>query len=322
MNFLITGGCGFIGSHLAEQLIRDSHHVAVIDNLSTGNIQNIRSLIDHPSFQYVIGDVAHRSAVNDLVENCDVIFHLAAAVGVRLIIEKPVQTIKNNVQGTETILEVAAKNQKKVILASTSEVYGKSTKIPFSEEDDLVLGPTFKGRWAYACSKALDEFLTIAYWKEKKLPVMVVRLFNTVGPRQTGRYGMVLPTFVRQALQKQSITIFGDGSQTRCFTHVQDVVRALIALAAEPRAIGEIFNIGSANEICIRDLAEMVKKMTSSSSSIITIPYEKAYESGFEDMAQRVPDLRKIQQWMGYQPKFDLQDMVRDVIEFVQNELK
>jgi UDP-glucose 4-epimerase len=312
---LITGGAGFIGSHLAEALLAAGHHVSVIDNLSTGSIQNIEPLKAHAGFKYVVGDITNEPLLAELVDDCDVVFHLAAAVGVKLIVEAPVRTIETNVHGTEVVLKHANKKNKLVILASTSEVYGKSTDVPFHEDADLVLGPTTKHRWAYACSKAIDEFLALAYWKERKLPVVIVRFFNTVGPRQTGRYGMVIPNFVRQALAGQPITVHGDGSQTRSFCHVRDVVGALLRLMDEPRAVGEVFNVGNSQEISIMALAERVRALTASGSPIVTIPYDQAYESGFEDMPRRVPDLSKIHALVGYEPRTDLDAILADVID-------
>ena len=315
MRALITGGAGFIGSHLAEALLAAGHQVSVIDNLSTGSIQNIEPLKAHAAFKYVVGDITNEPLLAELVDDCDVVFHLAAAVGVKLIVEEPVRTIETNVHGTEVVLKHANKKKKLVILASTSEVYGKSTDVPFHEDADLVLGPTPKHRWAYACSKAIDEFLALAYWKERKLPVVIVRFFNTVGPRQTGRYGMVIPNFVRQALAGQPITVHGDGSQTRSFCHVRDVVGALLRLMDEPRAVGEVFNVGNSEEISIMALAERVRALTASRSPIVTIPYDQAYESGFEDMPRRVPDLTKIHGLVGYEPRTDLDAILADVID-------
>jgi len=312
---LITGGAGFIGSHLAEALLAAGHQVFVIDNLSTGSIQNIEPLKAHAAFKYVVGDITNEPLLAELVDDCDVVFHLAAAVGVKLIVEEPVRTIETNVHGTEVVLKHANKKKKLVILASTSEVYGKSTDVPFHEDADLVLGPTPKHRWAYACSKAIDEFLALAYWKERKLPVVIVRFFNTVGPRQTGRYGMVIPNFVRQALAGQPITVHGDGSQTRSFCHVRDVVGALLRLMDEPRAVGEVFNVGNSQEISIMALAERVRALTASGSPIVTIPYDQAYESGFEDMPRRVPDLSKIHGLVGYEARTDLDAILADVID-------
>jgi UDP-glucose 4-epimerase len=312
---LITGGAGFVGSHLAERLLEQGHEVLVLDNLSTGSIENIVHLKTNDRFGYVIDSVTNEPLLAEMIDRSDVIFHLAAAVGVKLIVEQPVHTIETNVHGTEVVLKHAAKKKKLVFIASTSEVYGKSTDVPFREGADLVLGPTAKHRWAYACSKLIDEFLALAYWKERKLPVVIVRLFNTVGPRQTGQYGMVVPTFVRQALAGLPITVFGDGTQSRSFTYVGDVVNALIALAAEPRAIGEVFNIGNTGEVTILELAEKVKAMTQSSSSIQFIPYDEAYEAGFEDMPRRVPDISKIRALVGYEPELRLDDILRKVVD-------
>jgi UDP-glucose 4-epimerase len=313
---LITGGAGFIGSHLAEQLLQRGHDVGVIDNLSTGSIENISHLKSAPGFSYVIDTIDNEPLLAEWIDRNDVVFHLAAAVGVKLIVERPVHTIETNVHGTEVVLKHANKKKKLVVLASTSEVYGKSTDVPFRENAELVLGATSKHRWAYACSKLLDEFLALAYWKERKLPVVIVRLFNTVGPRQTGQYGMVLPTFVRQALGGQPITVFGDGRQSRSFTYVGDVVEALIALASEPRAVGEVFNIGNTGEVTIRHLAERVKTLTNSESLIQYVPYDQAYETGFEDMPRRVPDISKVKALIGFQPKLELDDMIKSVIEY------
>jgi UDP-glucose 4-epimerase len=315
MRALITGGAGFIGSHLAERLLTEGHHVYVLDDLSTGSFENIAHLKGRPKFGYTIDTVTNESLLAELVDQCDVIFHLAAAVGVRLIVEAPVRTIETNVHGTECVLRAAAKKNKVVVIASTSEVYGKSADVPFREDGDLALGPTSKHRWAYACSKAIDEFLALAYWKERKLPVIVVRFFNTVGPRQTGRYGMVVPNFVRQALAGEPITVYGDGLQSRCFTYVGDVVDALVRLAQEPRAIGEVFNLGNTEEVSIRELAERVKAKTGSPSPIVTIPYDQAYESGFEDMPRRVPDIGKVDALIGFEPKVALDEILRLVIE-------
>ena len=315
---LITGGAGFVGSHLAERLLADGHEVIVLDNLSTGSIDNISHLKNTPGFSYVIDSVTNEPLLAEMVDRSDVVFHLAAAVGVKLIVEQPVHTLETNVHGTEVVLKHANKKKKLVFIASTSEVYGKSTDVPFRESADLVLGPSAKHRWAYACSKLIDEFLALAYWKERKLPVVIVRLFNTVGPRQTGQYGMVLPTFVRQALASQPITVFGDGTQTRSFTYVGDVVDALVKLSNEPRAVGDVFNIGSTTEVAIQDLAERVKKMTKSVSPIVKVPYDVAYEAGFEDMPRRVPDITKIQSLIGFAPKMGLEDIIRTVVDHVR----
>ena len=322
MRILITGGMGFIGSHLAEAWLEEGASVAVLDDLSTGSMENVVHLKGHERFSYIIDTVMNEPVLAEQVDQADVIYHLAAAVGVRLIVESPVRTIETNVKGTEKLLQIAEKKRKKVIIASTSEVYGKSTKIPFSEDDDLVLGPTVIGRWAYACSKAIDEFLAIAYHKEKKLPVVVVRLFNTVGPRQTGRYGMVIPTFVRQALEGEPITVFGDGSQRRSFTYVSDVVGALVKLAYEPKAVGRVFNIGNGKEISILDLAKLVRERTGSSSDIALIPYSEAYEEGFEDMARRVPDITRLRELIGYAPTLDIPEILDKVIEDLRSRLR
>jgi UDP-glucose 4-epimerase len=313
---LITGGAGFVGSHLAELLLAQGHEVFVLDNLSTGSIENILEFKQHPLFHYSIDSVTNEPLLAELIDQSDVVFHLAAAVGVKLIVEQPVQTIETNVRGTEVVLKHANKKKKLVLVASTSEVYGKNPCVPFSENADLVLGPTPKHRWAYACSKAIDEFLALAYWKEKKLPVVIARLFNTVGPRQTGQYGMVIPTFVRQALAGRPITVFGDGTQCRSFTYVGDVVGALAKLVQEPRAVGQVFNIGNTTEISIRQLAERVKELTRSTSPIVLIPYDEAYESGFEDMPRRVPDIGRIRELIGYEPQVQLDEILRSVIAY------
>ena len=318
MKALLTGGAGFIGSHLAEHLLALGHEVQVLDNLSTGSIENITHLKGRPGFSYVIDTVTNEPLLAEMIDRSDVVFHLAAAVGVKLIVEQPVHTIETNVHGTEVVLKHANKKKKLVFIASTSEVYGKSADVPFREGQDLVLGATDKHRWAYACSKLIDEFLALAYWKERKLPVVIVRLFNTVGPRQTGQYGMVLPTFVRQALASNPITVFGDGTQSRSFTYVGDVVDALTRLAQEPRAIGQVFNIGNVGEVSMMELAEKVKAMTGSSSPIQVIPYDLAYEAGFEDMPRRVPDISKIRGLIGYEPKLDLDQIIHTVIEHIR----
>jgi len=318
MRILITGGAGFVGSHLADTLLAAGHDVGVLDNLSTGSIDNIEHLKGHPRFRYTIDAVENEPLLAEQIDRCDVVFHLAAAVGVKKIVEEPVHTIENNVHGTEVVLRHANKKKKLVVVASTSEVYGKSTDVPFREDADLVLGPTSKHRWAYACSKAIDEFLALAYWKEKKLPVIVIRLFNTVGPRQTGQYGMVIPNFVRQALAGQPITVFGDGTQRRSFTYVGDVVDGLVRLMGEPKAVGQVFNIGNGGEISMRDLAEKIKTMTQSASPIVTIPYDQAYEAGFEDMPRRVPDIAKIRALVGYEPKVQLDEILTRVIDHIR----
>jgi nucleoside-diphosphate-sugar epimerase len=322
MRALLTGGAGFVGSHLTEALLDQGHSVQVIDDLSTGSMDNIVHLKGRPGFAYVIDSIMNESLTAELIDRADVVFHLAAAVGVKLIVEAPVRTIETNVHGTEVVLTHASKKGKLVVIFSTSEVYGKNVDVPFDEDADLVMGPTPKHRWAYACSKALDEFLALAYWKERKLPVVIVRLFNTVGPRQTGRYGMVIPTFVRQALLGVPITVYGDGRQTRSFTYVGDVVNGLVALADEPRAIGQVFNLGNSEEISIGELAERVKTMTGSASEIVRIPYDEAYEAGFEDMPRRVPNLAKARALVGYTPTIGLDEILRRVIDHTRATLE
>ncbi len=310
MNVLITGGAGFIGSHLAERCLREGWSVSVIDDLSTGSFENIAHLKPHPLFEYTIDTVFNAPLVAELVDRCDIVFHLSAAVGVRLIVESPVRTIETNVHGTEVVLRAAAKKRKRVVIASTSEVYGKSTKVPFSEEDDLVMGSTSIGRWSYACSKALDEFLGLAYHNEKHVPVTVIRLFNTVGPRQTARYGMVLPNFVRQALLNEPITVFGDGKQRRCFGYVLDAVEVLVRIAKSDRVVGEIINIGNDQEVSIGGLASLVRKQLHSESEIVNLSYEEAYGAGFEDMFRRVPSLTKLERLIGYRPRTPLATII------------
>ena len=316
MRALITGGAGFIGSHVAEAMLALGDSAFVLDNLSTGSMENIVHLKGRAGFEYFIDSVENEGLLAGLVDRADVIFHFAAAVGVKLIVEQPVRTIETNVHGTEIVLKHANKKKKLVVIASTSEVYGKSEDVPFREDSDLVLGPTPKHRWAYACSKAIDEFLALAYWKERQLPVIVVRFFNTVGPRQTGQYGMVIPNFVRQALAGEPITVFGDGTQSRSFTHVADVVHALLKLVREPKAIGQVINIGNTGEISMLKLAERVRELSGSKSPIKLVPYDEAYESGFEDMPRRVPDLSKLTALIGYRPRFTLDDILSQVIEY------
>ena len=316
MRVLITGGAGFIGSHLADAYLQRGDEVSVIDDLSTGTIDNIQHLKSNPKFHYTIDSVHNQPVTAELVDQSDVVVHLAAAVGVKLIVESPVRTIETNVRGTEVVLALANKKQKRVLIASTSEVYGLSTDVPFKEDGNLVMGATTKGRWSYACSKAIDEFLALAYWREKKLPTTIVRLFNTVGPRQTGRYGMVIPTFVKQALAGRPITVYGNGKQTRCFGYVGDVVGALIKLMDTPDSVGQVFNIGSTEEISIVKLAEKVKELTESRSEIVFVPYDEAYEEGFEDMPRRVPDTTKINQLVGFKPEMTLDGILETVISF------
>ena len=316
MRTLITGGAGFIGSHLSDAYLERGDEVFVIDDLSTGSIGNIAHLKEHPRFHYTIDTVLNQPLLAELVDACDVIVHLAAAVGVKLIVESPVRTIETNVHCTEVVLALANKKKKKVLIASTSEVYGLSEQVPFREDGNLVMGATTKGRWSYACSKAIDEFLALAYWREKKLPTVVVRLFNTVGPRQTGQYGMVIPTFVKQALAGRPLTVYGTGEQTRCFGYVGDVVGALIKLLDHPEAIGHVFNIGSTEEVSILELARRVKELTKSDSEIVLVPYDEAYEEGFEDMPRRVPDTSKINALVGFQPEIKLDGILEQVIAY------
>ena len=318
MNVLVTGGCGFIGSHLAEKLLSIGHEVYIIDDLSTGSIDNIKHLRTNPKFHLNTDTITNESLLSSVIDKVDVIYHLAAAVGVQLVVNSPIKTIQTNINGTEAVLKAAAKENKKVLIASTSEVYGKGEKIPYKEDDNLLIGAPTLGRWSYACSKAMDEFLAIAYWKEKKLPVIIARLFNVIGPRQTGKYGMVVPTFIKQALSGKPITIYGDGKQSRCFTYVGDVVNAIIALIEKDKAIGEIFNIGSTEEISIENLAKKIKQLTNSSSEIVHIPYDQAYEQGFEDMRRRIPDISKLSRTLsgiGDFPKHGLDKTLKLIIK-------
>jgi nucleoside-diphosphate-sugar epimerase len=315
MRFLITGGAGFIGSHLSEELLGRGHEVHVLDDLSTGAMENIRHLKDRPGFQYTIESAANEPVVAELVDEAEAIYHLAAAVGVELIVESPVRTIETNVHCTEVVLTHASKKKRPTLIASTSEVYGKSTDLPYREDGDLLLGPSHKGRWSYACSKAIDEFLALAYWKEHGIPTVVGRLFNTVGPRQTGRYGMVVPTFARQALAGEPITVYGDGTQRRCFCHVADVVKALAGLMMTDEAHGRVFNIGATEEVSILELADRVRAVAGSSSEISLVSYDEAYEEGFEDMARRIPDISRIGELLGWQPTRTLDQILADVVE-------
>ena len=316
MRVLITGGAGFIGSHLSDAYVGRGDEVFVLDDLSTGSIDNIAHLKGQPRFHYTIDSAHNQPVVAELVDRCDVVFHLAAAVGVKLIVESPVRTIETNVHCTEVVLAQANKKKKKVLVASTSEVYGLSAEVPFREDGNLVMGATTKGRWSYACSKAIDEFLALAYWREKKLPTVVVRLFNTVGPRQTGQYGMVIPTFVRQALAGRPLTVYGTGEQTRCFGYVGDVVGALVKLMDHPEATGQVFNIGSKEEVSIMALARRVKELAGSDSEIVTVPYDEADEEGFEDMPRRVPDISKVGQLVGFRPQTTLDEILKSVIAY------
>jgi UDP-glucose 4-epimerase len=319
MRVLITGGAGFIGSHLAEAFLARGDDVLSLDDLSTGSMENIRHLKPLPKFHYWIDSVMNRVLLAELVDESDLVIHLAAAVGVRLIVESPVHTIETNVKGTELVLQAAQKKKKTVLLASTSEVYGKSTEIPFREDGDLVMGAPSKGRWSYAASKALDEFLGLAYYREKKLPVIIARFFNTIGPRQTGRYGMVVPNFVRQAMAGKPITVFGDGKQSRCFCHVGDVVQALLKLVAHPEAVGEVFNIGSTEEITIEGLAMLVKRRVKSDSEIRYIPYDQAYEEGFEDMLRPVPSVEKISKCIGWRASTPLDATIDSIAQYFED---
>ncbi|HSA54345.1 MAG TPA: NAD-dependent epimerase/dehydratase family protein [Gemmatimonadaceae bacterium] len=314
MNVFITGGCGFIGSHLAERLLERGDRVMVLDDLSTGRIENVQHLIGRPGFAYRIGSALDAATVTELVDMSDVTVHLAAAVGVRLIVERPVHTIETNVRATETVLAAAEKKQKLVVLASTSEVYGKSTQVPFREDQDLQLGPTTHSRWAYACSKALDEWLALAYANERKVPVIIVRLFNTVGPRQTGRYGMVVPNFARQALRGEPITVYGTGEQSRCFAHVRDSVEAMLRLMEAPDAVNAVFNVGATEETTIQRLAELVREAAGSTSEIQRVPYREAYAAGFEDMMRRVPDVTRLERVTGFRPQTPLATIIADVV--------
>ena len=319
MKYLITGGAGFIGSHLCEYLLSQGHQVTALDDLSTGSLENIKSIQTNPGFQLVVDSVLNRSILESLVSKADIICHLAAAVGVRNIIENPLQSLKTNVEGTLNVLEAAVPSKQRVVLTSTSEVYGKNENIPFSEENDMVLGPTTIRRWGYACSKALDEFLALAYFSEKKVPVVIGRLFNTIGPRQTGRYGMVVPRFVGQALAGEEITVYGDGKQTRSFTYVSDVVEALYLLSQKKNIIGGVFNIGTREEITIQELAEKIKMLCRSNSRIVHLPPEEAYRDGFEDMRRRLPDLSCIKEAIGYSPKVNLNEALKKVIASFRN---
>ncbi len=317
-HYLITGGMGFIGSHLAEALVHRGDTVTVVDNLSTGRFENVAPLVGHPLFRFAIEDIRNETVMDRLVSECDVVVHLAAAVGVQLIVDKPTHTIETNVLGTHAVLRMANRYRKRMLIASTSEVYGKGTRIPFKEDDDVLLGPTIRSRWAYAASKMIDEFWALAYWREQGLPVTIFRLFNTVGPRQTGRYGMVIPRFVQQALRGEPITVYGNGTQSRTFCDVADVVRAVIGLSERDDAVGEVFNIGSTREITIAELAQLVKDVLHSASDIVYVPYEEVYGPGFEDMQRRVPDISKIADFLGWSPQISLEETILRVANPVQ----
>jgi UDP-glucose 4-epimerase len=316
LKVFITGGAGFIGSYVAEAYLDRGDHVHVMDDLSTGSIENIRHLKTHPRFGYTIDAVQNEPLLAELVDSCDIVIHLAAAVGVKLVVESPVRTIETNIRCTELVLAAANKKKRKVLVASTSEVYGVSDQLPFREDGNLVLGATTSGRWSYACSKAIDEFLALAYWREKRLPTVVVRLFNCVGPRQTGTYGMVIPTLVKQALSGRPLTVYGDGTQRRCFGYVRDVADAIVRLMDAPDAVGQIYNIGTTEEVTIRELAERVKKLAGSDSEIVLVPYAEAYADGFEDMARRVPDTSRISKLIGFEPTRNLDQILREIIEY------
>ena len=313
MKTLVTGGAGFVGSHLCELLVKRGRHVTVVDDLSTGRIENVEALERTGAVRVVVDTIAHERVVEDLVRECDEVYHLAAAVGVRLILEQPVKTIETNVAGAETVLRCASRFRRKVLITSTSEVYGKSENVPFREDDDVLLGATHRVRWAYAASKMVDEFLALAYWREKRLPVVIARLFNTVGPRQTGRYGMVIPRLVSQALRGEPLTVYGDGEQSRCFGAVQDVVRGLVALMESPAAVGEVVNLGNPEEVTINRLAELILEVVGSKSEVRRVPYEQAFAEGFEDMRRRVPDVSKAKRLVGFQPEIPLRRIIEDV---------
>jgi len=319
MKILITGGAGFIGSHLAERLLADGHQVAIIDNLSTGSLDNIESFKDNANFHYTIGSILNRELLDKLMDGVDQVYHLAAAVGVKYIIENPLLSLKTNIVGTDNVLELANKHKAKVLITSTSEIYGKSDQVPFKEEDDRLLGSTHISRWGYSCSKAIDEFMALAYFREKRLPVVIVRCFNTVGPRQTGQYGMVLPKFIKAALLDQPLVVYGSGKQTRCFADVSDVTDAFVKLMSTPECVGEIFNVGTTESISIDDLARKVKSICRSKSRIDYMSYEEAFEEGFEDMMNRKPSLDKICKFIGYDPKYSLDDIIKRMIEYYEN---
>jgi len=319
MKFLITGGAGFIGSYLSEELLKLNNEVIAMDNLSTGRYENVEHLLTNKNFEFVEGSILDVRLVDKLAEKVDIIFHLAAAVGVELIVKEPLESLTTNIKGSEIVLEMANRYHKKILITSTSEIYGKNVNGPLKEDDDRILGSPLKVRWSYSTAKAVDEMLAYVYWKEKKVPSIIVRLFNTVGPRQTGAYGMVMPRFISQALKNEPITVYGTGKQSRCFVHVKDVVKALTKLIEEPKAIGEVFNIGSQEEVTIEQLAREIIKITKSNSKIEYIPYEKAYEEGFEDMQRRVPDISKINKLIGFRPTFDLSEIIKDIVSYLKS---
>lgn len=316
---LITGGAGFIGSHLADKLLETGHKVIVLDDLSTGKLENVFHLEKNKDFELVVGSILNETLVDKMVENCDVIFHLAAAVGVELIVKKPMESLTTNIKGSEIVLEMAHRYHKKVLITSTSEIYGKNVNGPLKEDDDRILGSPLKTRWSYSTAKAVDEMLAYVYWKEKNVPSVIVRLFNTVGPRQTGSYGMVMPRFISQALKNEPITVYGDGKQSRCFVHVKDVVNALAKLIEEPKAVGEVFNIGSQEEISIEQLAKQIIEFTESRSEIKYISYKAAYEEGFEDMQRRVPDISKVNKFIGFKPTYNLAGIIKDIVGYLKS---
>ena len=322
MNILITGGAGFIGSHLAEELIKRGDKVYVVDDLSTGRIENLSLLLDNPQFSFIQGSILNEKLMADVIEKCELVYHLAAAVGVKYIMENQLNTLQTNVRGTEIVLELASKDKKKVMLASSSEVYGKNGTVPFNEESDCVLGPTTLHRWSYACTKMVDEFWALVYFRKKQLPIVIMRFFNTVGTRQLGRYGMVVPRFVKRAIVNAPLPVYGDGTQTRCFTYISDVIRAIVELATCSDAVGEVFNIGSEEEISIKELAKKIIKLTGSSSIVEYIPYEEAYGEGFEDMKRRVPDISKIKRFIGWQPEVDLDELLQRVIAYERERIQ
>ena len=321
MKVLITGGAGFIGSHLADELIKKGNEVVVLDDLSTGRFENIAHLDGKKNFHFVEGTILNEALVDKLVEKCDVVYHLAAAVGVDLIVKKPLESLTTNIKGSEIVLEMVHRYHKKVLITSTSEIYGKNANGPLKEDDDRILGSPLKSRWSYSTAKAVDEMLAYEYWRQKQVPVVIVRLFNTVGPRQTGAYGMVVPRFVTQALKDEAVTIYGTGKQSRCFLHVKDVVDTLVKLMNKDDTVGKVFNIGSQEEISIENLARKIIDITKSKSSVTYIPYSKAYEEGFEDMERRVPDTQRVKEAVGFKPTVDLEGIIKSVVEYYKKKI-